>query len=357
MFRQDNIFKKVFTAGWFFILLLPLPVFAQIDGIGELIRAGREDAELLTREYFRPLPSGFGAGINSGWIHTAEPHSRFGFDIQVRGALAVVPSSAKSFDLKNLNLQKMRASDPEQTITPTLSGSDREGPEVIVEDNGKEAGRFNLPRGTGFGYIPAPVVQAGIGLIGDTDLMFRFVPPVNLGDLGRFRQFGLGAKHHINSTLPGGDTLPVDVSVMAGYNRINVTGDPDVQPQSDAIPDPGYTGDYDNQEVNIGFDTFTVKLLVSKSIPFFTVYGGAGYEYAVMHVDLTGDYPVTISGPAGIGSITETVTDPFGYSRRGDNSLSAMAGFKIKLGLLHLFADYTLARYPVANAGIGVSFR
>lgn len=354
MWKKSSKFQKILPLCCYLIVMLPLQVWGQISGIGGFFSAGSHDAEILTREYFKSLPSGFGAGINSGWVNSAQPHKTGGFDFQIRGALAIVPSSDESFDLNGLNLQRVRPSDPNQTITPTISGVDRVGPEVILEDNGEELGRSNLPRGIGFAYVPAPVIQASLGILEDTDIMVRFVPRINLRDFGHFNQLGVGGKHSINNLVPG--ILPIDLSVMAGYNRIHLNAGLDITPPEGAVPDPGYTGSYDNQEVNIDFDTFTVKLLAGKSIPLITVYGGFGYEFTVMKVDVTGDYPVIASGPAGV-VFTETITDPFSFSQNGENTLSALAGMKVKVGLLHVFADYTVANYPVANAGIAISFR
>lgn len=335
------------------VLFLPVAGHAQITGIEALIKAGKEDATALTKEYFQPLSSGIGAGVNSGWVNQAKPHKKLGFDIQVRSSLAFVPSSDKSFDISELNLQRLRPADASKTITPTLNGKDQRGPKVILEDqNGDSLSSFNLPPGTGLDFIPAPTLEASFGLIQDTDVIVRFVPKVSLGDYGNFRQYGIGAKHRINSTLPSGNTLPIDFALMAGYNRIMVSKNLNVQPEQNSFPDR----EYENQEVEIGFDTFTVKVLAGKSIPFLTVYGGIGYEFSSMAVDVRGDYPVTRRGPFG-GKETETVTDPVSYNQQGKNGFSGMAGLKIKLGLLDVFADYTLAKYPVANMGVGISLR
>ena len=348
-------FKSTFFYLLFWIILsIQPPAYAQVGDIGVLMTSGSEDAEMLTREYFRPLSSGFGANLNTGWINRVGTHSRFGLDIQIRGGLAFIPSSAESFDILDLNLQRARPADSSNTITPTLGGADRTGPEMIVEDNGDEVARFNLPAGTGLDYIPAPTLQLSVGLLQDTDVMVRYIPKLSLGDYGKYVQYGIGAKHRINSSFPG--TLPVDLALMAGYNRVNVTGNPNLNPQPGAIDDPDYSGNYDNQEVSVSFDTFVVQALVGKSLPFLTVYGGLGYQFSHMQVAVKGDYPVPLRGPFG-GTRTETVSDPFSYDQDGENTFSGTAGFKIKLGLLDLFADYTLADYPVFNAGIGVSFR
>ncbi len=54
------------------LLLLTLfsfkPSFAQLGNVGQLIKAGTQDANKLATAYLDPLGRGFGAGLNSGWI-------------------------------------------------------------------------------------------------------------------------------------------------------------------------------------------------------------------------------------------------------------------------------------------------
>lgn len=350
-YRRAKLSHIGFLIGVF--VIAPLAGHAQVTGIEAFITAGADDATALTKEYFRPLSSGLGAGINSGWQNSAGTNGLYGFDIQIRSAFARIPSGDKSFDVADLNLQRTRAADPDNTVSPTLSGIDQTGPQMVVEDqDGDSLTSFNLPAGTGLNFVPAPEVQVSVGLLKDTDIIVRFVPNVSLGDFGNFNQYGIGAKHDITSSLPGGDTFPIKLSLLAGYNRVNINKDLNVQPQDDPFWEP----ENEEQKLSVGFNTFNVRLLAGKTLPFLTVYGGLGYEYSEMKVDVTGDYPVPSRGTFG-GTTNETVTDPILYSQNGKNGISGMAGLKIKLGQLDVFADYTLARYPVVNAGIGINFR
>jgi hypothetical protein len=329
---------------------------SQTNRIGDFIKAGPEDAEALTKAYLAPVPKGIGANLNTGWFNSASTHSTLGFDIQVRGALAFVPGSDQDYDFNDLNLSNVELADPDASpISPTASGDDTAGPEVIIRgDNGDELERFNLPQGSGFHFAPAPMIQASVGLIGNTDLIARFVPKVKIGDYGNFNMRGFGLKHELNQWFPGGGLLPVDISIMAGYNRININTNLDLNPKSGAVPtDP--TEDYDNQKVETSFNTFAAKLLVGKELPFISVYGGLGYETSTMNLDVTGNFPVT--GQIAGQEFTTTVVDPFSYSENGTNTFSFTGGLNFKLFFFNVFGEYTLAEYPVANGGIGFSFR
>lgn len=348
-------FSLLMTAA---LLLGPVsPVLGQSQRIADFIKAGSEDAELLTKAYLEPLPNGLGGGLNTGWFNSASTHKTLGFDIQVRGALAYVPETDRTFDLSSLNLQKVSPADPGATITPTAGGANDQGPEVVVRDNGEEVARFNMPRGTGYHYVPSPMVQASVGLIKNTDLIVRYVPKFDIGTYGDFQMEGFGLKHELTQWLPASGFLPIDISVMAGYNRIDLTANLNVDPQPGAVPDPNYTGSYDNQRVRNSFDTFTAKLVVGTDLPLISLYGGLGYETSTMHLAVDGDYPVPLTDPTTGATYTQTVTDPFSYSEDGVNEYSMFAGFKLRLLFLHIFGEYTYAEYPVANAGVGISIR
>lgn len=351
---------KILLAALLLFTCVTASSYAQIGNIEELIRTGQEDAEKLTQAYFKPLPSGFGADINSGWFMNAKPHKTLGFDIQIRGAVAFVPSSDQSFDLNDLDLQRVRPADPNDTISPTIGGEDNPGPGIIVEDeDGNQVAQFNLPSGSGYNLVPAPMIQASLGIVKNTDITARFIPKSQADDI-EYGMVGFGIKHGINQWLPGGNVLPVDLSLMAGYTHIDVTGKLNLRPESGAAPNPfnpdAATADFEDQEAPLSLNTFTIKALVGKSLPFISVYGGLGYETSTLDVDVVGDYPVSVDIGAP-GSYYDIITDPVGYEQDGNNKFSLLAGANLKLLFFNIFAEYTLADYSVLNAGIGFSFR
>lgn len=332
---------------------------AQFSDIGDALRAGAEDAEKVTRAYLKPIPSGLGADINSGWATSAKPHSTLGFDIQVRGALSFIPGDDQSFDLNDLNLDKLKAADPSNTISPTVGGNNELGPEVIVEDDGNEVARFNLPEGSGYSFVPAPMVQAGVGIIRDTDLIVRYVPKISVGSDGDFNMTGFGVKHGINQWLPGGNLLPVNLSVLAGYTNINLDMNFDLKPEPGAIPNPenpdAAAANFENQQGNASINTFTIKALAGKDLPFISLYGGVGYETSAFNMDVAGEYPVSmeVNGIQGY----DVIEDPFSYSEDGQNTFSLIGGVTFKMAFFHIFGEFNVSKYSTANAGLSFSFR
>jgi hypothetical protein len=240
------------------------------------------------------------------------------------------------------------------SITPTIAGNDSPGPEMIVtDDSGNELTRFNMPEGTGFAFVPAPTIQASIGLIKNTDITVRYFPQTDISDFGSFGVLGGAIKHDITQWIPAGNALPVDISIKAGFNRISVDGNLDVRPETGSVPnDPNNIGDFSDQEVNTSTNTFVVNALVGKSLPFISGYIGAGFQKSTFDLNVNGDYPVSLPF-----NRYEVVNDPIGFSVDGESNAHLLGGFRIKLGFLAIYGEATLANYFTANAGVGLSFR
>ncbi|MFN1834073.1 DUF6588 family protein [Balneola sp. MJW-20] len=325
--------------------------YAQFEDIGAFLRAGREDATILTREYLKPFPTGFGAGLNAGFTETAQPKKLFGFSLQIRSSVALVPDADQSFDISALNLQKIVVAPGENSFSPTISGKDVSGPELIIYDDPNsptrtELGRFTMPEGAGVALVPAPTIQASVGLIKNTDFTLRYAPKTTVGDFGEFSIIGAAIKHDIKQWIPGAKLLPVDLSVLVGFNRISVDGNLDVQPSN-----PNAGDDFSGQTVETSTNTFVANAYVGKTLPFISVYGGVGYQKATFDLDIKGNYPVEA-----LGGYT-TINDPVSFSVESDASVHALAGFRIKLAFFAIYAEATFTDYVTANAGIGFTFR
>ncbi|MEL7834336.1 DUF6588 family protein [Fodinibius sp. Rm-B-1B1-1] len=360
----------VFLSGLF--ALTSMPAQAQVGDIGDILQSGREDANTLARAYLEPFGSGFGASLNTGWTNTASPHSKFGFDLTVSSGLAIVPDAAKSFNVNDLGLKKLEleGSDP---VSPTINGVDETGASLAyyeeINNNREKILEFNMPEGSGFGYVPAPMIKAGVGLIKDTELMVRYTPETEIGDFGSFNLFGVGAKHGINQWLPGGKMLPVNLSVMFGYTDMEVGSDLDLSAE-DVIEEPSRTenpynaSQWDGQAVALNTDAWTINALVGKSLPIISVYAGVGYEASSFNVKTAGSYPTVIpnedyeSDPQNNEPlIVDAVDEPIDVSIDGDNGFRALAGFRFRAAIFHISGSYTLSNYSSYNLGVGISFR
>jgi len=346
---------------------------AQFNDSGEILRAGTADANLLLQEYLKPFANGFGADLNSGWINSARPYRTLGFDLRVSAGVAIVPTGDRSFNVDELDLQNLeRVDGPSEA--QTAFGEDVAGPEMGVFGTNPVTGlrqeitRFTMPEGTGYPFVPAPMIQGTVGIIKDTDISLRFMPTVTVEDINT-SLFGFGLKHGLNQWLPGGSVLPVDLSVQLGYTKLTSDYGFDVQPEEgNDIYNPfeGNPSLWDGQAIELEATGFTGNFLVGKNLPIISVYGGFGFQSSNMTLNSPGSYPVTSFNPdynpaeqteETREKIIEELEEPIDLSIDGSNSVHAMAGFRLRLSLITISGSYTLSNYPVANIGVGLSFR
>ncbi|MEX2639917.1 MAG: DUF6588 family protein [Balneolales bacterium] len=342
------------------ILLIYIAIFmsfsntshAQFSDIGSMIQAGEADATILTREYLRPFGEGIGAVTNVGWVNRANPHRKLGFDIQIRASAAMVPANRREFDVNTLGLQAARPNGT-GTFTPTISGKNNTGVGFDVygtDSNGDEynLGDFNMPKGTGFPYIPAPMVNASVGLVFDTDVMVRFIPTTSLyGVNGSVSLVGAGLKHGLNQYIPAGGLLPIDLSVMAAFTQFRIEADPNVRIDQ--------SSDFD-QQLLFSANSFNTNLLVGKNLPFISAFAGIGFETSSTSFEANGQYPV-LEVEAGGQQQQAVLNDPVNISYDDNSAFRALAGVRFSILILDLFADVTYSDYIVGSAGFGISFR
>jgi hypothetical protein len=313
---------------------------AQIDDLNVVLRGGIEDAELLLTRYIEPFAAGFGAGLNSGWTHNARPHNVLGFHVRASVGLSMVPTSDRSFEVSQNELNQLRLLNPGINSSPTVAGSSRDDTyRFAVEANGQPTGQeFAMPEGTGFPFVPVPFLQAGIGLVNGTSLMLRGFPSIGLGSYGTIGSFGVGVQHGLNQWIPGGSLLPLQFSVQAGYTTLNMSAEFD-------------DADYADQELSWRTNAWTVNVIAGRSFIFFNAYGGLGYETSSSRLQLNGTYEV--GGP----NANATVRDPIDITLDGANAMKAFVGVRFNLALIGVRAEYTLAEYPTFNAGLSLSMR
>ena len=319
---------------------------AQLDDIGVLLQGGASDATALTRAYLSPLATGLSAGFNSGWNGSARPRKPLGFSIELRTSLAFVPSNRQTFDINSLGLTNLRLQAGEDNIAQTIAGSDSDGPvlDIIGGDPGMEQilGNIQLPTGTGFNFAPAPMLQAGLGLIRSTDVTVRYIPETDIGDFGNIGLIGGAIKTEITDWFPAGKLLPVDISLQIGITQVDLTANLDA-------------AGGDNQEVEISNNSYVVNALVGKSLPFISLYAGVGLQGGSFDVDVVGDFDVeTVVG--GIRQVN-TISDPISFSEDSEVNGHLLGGFRLKLGFLSIFVEGTVSEYSTINGGIGFGFR
>ena len=363
MMKSKNLFSAFLLIC---SIVLSINVNSQIKEV-DFLKGGIDDAQILFREYLRPYANILGSNLNGGWYNTAKPHKPLGFDITLTVNAAWAPPSASTFDLSALEINgHYNASSP---ITPTVAGKEDDNrPELQyfmahpVSNEDIEVARFSMPNGTGINTLPLPMAQLGIGLPFGTEITGRFLPSINIGNAGNIGLWGVGLKHSILQWIPGLKRLPVfDITAQAGYTRLLTYANLNFRPENLDAQDQT-THDplrFKNQRIDLGVEALTVNLIFSQSLPVITFYQGIGYSSTNTNVALIGNFPFVSLDNSGNPVVTDNdiVTDPFSIAIQNNKNLRLNAGFRIKLGLLTIQADYTKANYSVLTTGFGISFR
>jgi hypothetical protein len=375
--KKKNLFIQIFTL----VLMISITsaTYAQFGQLGQIMSTGSDDAEKILTAYLGPYTNGVGAGLSTGWYNTAKPHKLGGFDITVSFNLAMIPTADQSYDANTLELG---AGDNNVTVgidgaeSPTAAGKKDPGQEVTYYQNIPLLGdvpmtQFNLPKGTGFAYTPVPMIQAGVGLVKETELNFRYSPDIEWGNGSKIGLWGVGLKHGIKQWIPALKKLPIfDLTLQGGYTKLSSTTELNFQPSFyESLSyvtviesfDPNY---WSNQEMQLDVSNITANLLVSGDFKIICIYGGVGISSSKANLKLIGNYPIPYVENNNIivsDQNTDEHRDPIDIEiENNDGSVTQPrfnAGFRLKFAVVTLNFDYTYANYSVASAGLGISFR
>ena len=301
----------------------------------------KNDTEQLIEGYFSPLGGWYGTGLNAGWYNTGKPHTFPGFDITFGIHFITPPESAASFSPSLDNLFGSINGDPISEL-PTFIGDVTNIPIFYKDPTGQFVELFQAPGGGNIrtdDVWPMPYLQGSIGLIKNTEILFRFTPKIDVEELA-MKYWGIGIKHDIKQWIPGISELPFDLSFVGGYSNLSSQ----------------LELDQDGQELVFDVTAFNSNIVLSKKLSVFTPYLGVGYQYSKSFLELRGDYTILDwDGNQIIEGEDFTISDPFSFSFGGVNGFKANAGARLKLFLFTIHLEYTMAEYSIFTFGIGLN--
>ena len=320
------------------------------DELDLFLQAGVDDAGRVIQNYLKPVFEGVGYGYTNGWYHTAKAHETLGFDISVSANVAFIPKANLTYTFNNDEYTNIKLTNSNSAQLSTVLGpyNKSERPEVTFYNDGEEIvrttsppGAINLKEEIGFNAMPVPMVQAGIGVIKETDLILRFIPPISFGeDAGKVSMFGYGIKHNLGQWVTFLDYSGIDVSVLAGFSNLKISGD--LSEEDDPVTS--------NNEGVFKINGFVLQGIVSKEyIKVFTIYGAVGYSRAGSRTQVLGTYPVD-------SDFEQLPVDPIDL-KYSNSSMNLTMGLRVRIVALTFSSAFTLQEYPVLSLGLGVSVR
>lgn len=336
--------KKLFATALLFSTLCITAQSQSYSGFESLLIAAENDSKALVGGYLTPALKGMNHSLNGGWYHTAKTHKKFGFDIAITGNFAIAPSKDRLFSIAGLENVTTASG---QTSIPTIVGENKSETLIFEIPDYKDI-QVKAPAGIKddlpLNAIPAPMVQLGLGLPTDTDLIIRYMPTVNSEGVSS-SLFGMGFKHNILQYLGPIDYLPLNVSIIGAFS--NMSTDYDLQ--------EGSSINGSNQKIKFKTNTFTIQALASVDFVFIDFYAGLGYGTGSTSLDILGTYDFEYRDSSNV-SISKTLEDPISMKIKSKGS-RATFGTRINLAFIKLFADYTFQEYNTFTAGIAFSLR
>ena len=335
------------------IITLPLSITstnAQLfDGIENILLTSTEDASILAEGYTAPLGKTLTYALNSGWATSAKTHKKLGFGLTIGGAAPFVPDADQVFTPTGLTSLSV----PSESL-PTVFGGGGDQQlnfsfsESVLGNEVEYDGKLSFPGGLKdelpLETIPAPIVQASVGVVFDTDLLVRFIPTIEMQG-STFSLTGFGLKHNIMQYFGPLDKLPLNVSVLAAISKASFEYD---------LSDSTFGGNSSNRKMTFEADTFTIQALASIDLPVISAFAGLGYNAGDSQFDVSGDYsiPYTVSGV----NFSRILEDPISIASEA-SGVMGIVGARLNLLFLKIFANYTIQEYNTLTAGISFNFR
>ncbi|HEY9164707.1 MAG TPA: DUF6588 family protein [Candidatus Kryptonia bacterium] len=367
MFRHRNFLCRRLT--WLLPVLISAgTAFGQTTAQkDELLSTLGNLAESAARSYVSPLVSGFGADLNSGWVHRTPDPTKLSLDLEfgLVGMFSFFSESSKSFSssgsfkfdyretdllIPNNYAGEERDSIRSQlmnipfTVTlsgPTVVGSNTDtirvkfsgGTASVVYKGVKESISLDpiefsthvtailqeLP------LLPMAACQFSLGMVYGTSLSFRFLPTSNVnGKLGKTTYGGFGFQH--NPMVWFNNSLPLNLSFSLFTQTLKI-GSVFKSTATDA-------GVFASKRVGWGILNIT---------PF------AGLSLEKSNMTIAYDFQTT-------GPRDDSISIPISFVLKGENNARLTLGVSVKIVFIDVSADYSIAKYNSMSIGVGLIY-
>ncbi|PKL82288.1 MAG: hypothetical protein CVV24_10855 [Ignavibacteriae bacterium HGW-Ignavibacteriae-3] len=316
--------------------------------------------------YVKPIISAFGSNLNSGWVSRVPEATMLGFhlDIKVVAMGSFFPNDLKTFSASDqfyfdndqigaiLNGSGYATGSSQYNAImaamqnkpfnvnfsgPTIIGKESEYLKILfpgqtISASGQsytvQSKQIDIKEVKGFldelPALPTAAAQLTLGTVYGTNIAIRYLPDVEIQDLGKFSYFGVGLIHNFGIWFP--NPLPLDLAVGAFTQTL---------------------------KVGTIFESKATQFGVYASKTFGKVISVTPYAGLTMETSKTTvgyDYVSnqTLNGVP--------VKARFNIDLEGNNTTSAVVGFNLHLGILNINADYKLANTPSVSAGVSFGF-
>ena len=334
------------------LLLIFIASFSVKSQDLDALLLANDDASLLFQKYMSPVMNGMTYSLNNGWYSTAKTHKKLGFDITFNVNVAIVPKSSRTFQFNAADYNHLTLESGDSKIQTVMGSNNNSKIAVRIpyEGGNYKVGTIDMPDGVGgdlpLNAVPAPMIQASVGMPFSTDISIRILPKINTDDVDG-NLIGFGIKHDLMQYFGPLAKLPLNISLFAGYTTMKSTYN--LQNVS------SLSGS--NQEATFNLNAYTFQALASLDFPIITLYGGVGYDKGSSILKIKGTYELVYQDEnTGINLPTVTISNPINMDFDA-NGVRGTLGARLNLGFFKIYGDYTLKEYNTVSAGVAFSFR
>lgn len=328
------------------ILIFPFICWSQ-SGFESILLAVESDSKKIFKRYMNPLMKGAIYSSNTGWYNTAKVHKKLGIDLSLRLNASFVPSSEQIFSVTDLdyisteaiNLPTIAGESRQENLIITIP-SDGNLPEMTTTIKSPKGIKSRLP----LGAIPAPVLQLGIGIPFDTEIIIRYSPEYHRRGIDMSLK-GIGVKHNLLQYFGPIDKFPLNVSAFASFSKMKI--DYDIQSFS-SLEGSG-------QVAQFSLNNYNLLLLASLDVLVVNFYGGIGLTGGSSSFKMLGQYDLEYQTQSNI-PIQRTLKDPIDMNFKASDFQTTL-GAKFKFLIFSAFIDFTFQEYNTLSAGISANFR
>ena len=327
-------------------LIFPLISYSQ-SGLESILLAVEDDSKKIFNRYMNPLMKGAIYSSNSGWYNTAKVHSKLGVDLSFRLNTTFVPSSDQIFsisDLENItsnakNLPTIIGENKQENLLITIP-ADGLLPELKTTVKAPKGIKSKLP----LGGVPAPVLQLGIGIPFDTEIIIRYSPEYHRKGIDMSLK-GLGIKHNLLQYFEPIDKFPLNISAFASFSKMEI--DYDIQSFS-SIKGSGQIAEF-------SLNNYNLLLLASLDILVINFYFGFGITGGNSSFKMIGRYDLEYQTQSNV-PVNKTIIDPIDMNFDTSNFQTTI-GAKYKFLIFSAYIDFSSQQYKTLSVGISTNFR
>ena len=281
----------------------------------------------------------------NGWYNSGEAKETLHFEVSFVANATFVSSDKQNFTLDVNDYNYITFPDGSQSKQiGTVFGENN--PEQIVNveyetDNGTETTQITLPQGLGgsnINFVPTAYLQGSLGLVKGFEVKARFLPEVDY-EGAKTKFYGAALQHEFTSWIAGEKLLPIAISGLVGYNRIE--GSYELEQT---------TVQGSNQTINSEMNSWMFSAIASTKLPVINFYAGLGYVSGNAKTYLEGSYTIDEGPLEG-----QTLVNPYSVNTEV-GGVNATLGFKLKLAFFRLNASYSFQEYQNVNLGINFGY-